>query len=260
MELSPARSHPRLAPRRAGRHRIDQRRCRRGLRAGDPGKLWIVAARQGAGQGGRARPLHGRRRRGNIYASLARVEPCAVLRGAADGRYLAASALLDAARAPRRRGVAARLRLKWLERPFARRRKALGYPARRRWALPDGGRGSVMGFGSERLLGPDVRPKRWRGSPSRRRRRGEGPFPRPFRTRWTERWSALRAADPKTRFARLRQDWSRTAGPRRRRARGRRSTNSNYGRVLDSRCARSAPVETVWARDERPPATYDLPP
>lgn len=197
------------------------------LRAGDPGKLWIVAARQEQGRGRLGRSWTSPE--GNLYASLALVEPCAVYEAPQMG-YLAGLALLDAARATASAGVAARLRLKWPNDLLLDGAKLSGILLDG-VALPDRRSGLVMGFGVNVAWAPDdapyavarladVAPKATR----------EGLF-LALSDAMAERWSAFAAADPKTRFARLRQDWLAQAAGREGGARVRVGDEFKYGRV-----------------------------
>lgn len=221
------------------------------LRAGDPGRLWIVAARQESGRGRLGRSWTSPE--GNLYATLALVDPCP-MREAPQLGYLAGLALLDAARALAPEPAAARLKLKWPNDLLLDGAKVSGI-------LLDGvglagGRvGLVIGFGVNVAFAPQ-----------------DVPYPvarladvAPGATRErlflalsdavADRLGAFEAADPKTRLARLREDWLREAAGLEGGARVRVGEGFKYGRVagLDAQgrllLETDAGVETIDAGD-----------
>lgn len=201
------------------------------LRAGDPGRLWIVAARQEKGRGRLGRAWASPE--GNLYASLGLVAPCP-LHEAPQLGYLAGLALLDAARALAPH-AASRFALKWPNDLLVDGAKCSGLLLEA-VARPDGSNGLVIGFGVNVLYAP-----------------ADAPYPvarlvdvAPDATRErlfvalsaavARRLAAFERADPATRLARLRGDWLGEAAGRDGGARVRVGETFRYGRVagLDS--------------------------
>lgn len=197
------------------------------LRGGDPGKLWVVAGRQEQGRGRLGRAWTSPE--GNLYATLALVEPCAMYEAPQMG-YLAGLALLDAARAIAPEADGPRLRLKWPNDLLLDGAKVSGILLDG-VALPGRRAGLVIGFGVNVAWAPD-----------------DAPYPvarlvdvAPKATReslfvalsdaMAERYGAFQAADPKARFARLRQDWLAQAAGLEGGARVRVGDAFKYGRV-----------------------------
>lgn len=221
------------------------------LRAGDPGKLWIVAGRQDKGRGRLGRSWASPE--GNVYATLALVEPCAMHEAPQMG-YLAGLALLDAVRAIAPDAVAARLRLKWPNDLLLDGAKLSGILLDG-VALPGGRCGLVIGFGVNVAYAPDDAPYPVaRLADVAPRATPESLF-LALSDAMAERYGAFQAADPKARFARLRHDWLAQAAGLEGGARVRVGDGFRYGRVagLDVQgrllLATDTGIETIDAGD-----------
>ncbi|GGK53214.1 biotin--[acetyl-CoA-carboxylase] ligase [Salinarimonas ramus] len=225
--------------------------CAEALRAGDPGRLWVVAARQESGRG-----RHGRAwssPEGNLYASCALLSPCPMHEAPQLG-YLAGLSLLDAVRAVAPPSVAGRFALKWPNDLLADGGKISGILLE--GVARTGGRpGLVMGFGVNVARMPE-----------------DAPYPvarlvdlAPGATRerlflalsdaLAERLAAFEAAEPATRLARLREEWTTHAAGREGGARVRVGDGFKRGRVagLDGHgrllLETQAGIETIDAGD-----------
>lgn len=201
------------------------------LRAGDPGRLWIVAERQETGRG-----RHGRSwasPTGNLFASLGLVAPCPMHEAPQLG-YLAGLALLDAVRslAP---DAASRFALKWPNDLLLDGAKCSGLLMEGTMRA-DGVNGLVIGIGVNVVWAPEDAPY-----PVARIRDAIPGIDRAdlfaaLSGAFATRFSAFERADPGTRLARLREDWLRDAAGRSGGARVRVGDAFKYGRVagLDS--------------------------
>lgn len=196
------------------------------LRAGDQGKLWVVAERQETGRGRLGRAWTSPP--GNLYASLALLAPCPMATAPQLG-FLAGLALLDAARmlAPDRTAAFA---LKWPNDLLLSGAKCSGILLEGVMRA-DGVSGLVIGFGVNVTHAP-----------------GDAPYPvarlsdiaagvtpdvalEALSEAVARRLAAFEAAEPDGRFARLREDWLREAAGRRGGARVRVRDGFRYGRV-----------------------------
>lgn len=221
------------------------------LRAGDPGRLWIVAARQETGRGRLGRSWTSPE--GNLYATLALLDPCP-MREAPQLGYLAGLALLDAARALAPEAAAGRLKLKWPNDLLLDGAKISGILLDG-VGLPGGRAGLVIGLGVNVSFAPEGTPypvaRLTDVAPGATRER----LFLALSDAMAERLAAFEAADPNTRFARLREDWLREAAGLEGGARVRVGDGFRYGRVagLDGQgrllLETEAGVETIDAGD-----------
>lgn len=173
------------------------------LRGGDPGGLWVTAREQGQGRGRHGRPWSSPQ--GNLYASLALVEPCA-MREAPQLGYLAGLALVEAVETLAPARVGARLALKWPNDLLLDDAKCAGILLDG-IALGPGRFGLVVGIGVNVAHAPEGMPY-----PVACLRdlvpglTAEALF-EALSAAMALRLAALAGADPKARFARLREEW-----------------------------------------------------
>ena len=123
-------------------------------RAGDPGKLWITAARQSAGRGRLGRNWSSPE--GNFYGSLLLVNPAPPDRAPELG-FVAGVALIEALKEIT--GAGARLGLKWPNDVLLDRGKLAGILLEAA-QLPNGSFACVAGFGVNCVSHPDGLPYR----------------------------------------------------------------------------------------------------
>lgn len=109
-------------------------------RAGDPGRLWVVAREQSSGRGRLGRPWSSPR--GNLHASLLLIDPCAPRHGAQLGFVAGVAAL----RALRSAAPGAPVGLKWPNDILCAGAKLAGVLVEGGTA-PGGGFACVVGFG-----------------------------------------------------------------------------------------------------------------
>lgn len=173
------------------------------LRRGDPGNAWITARVQGQGRG-----RHGRAWSsppGNLYASLALVEPCA-MREAPQLGFLAGLALVEAVEALAPPGAADRLALKWPNDLLLDGAKCAGILLDG-VGLPGGRFGLVIGIGVNVAHAPEGMPYPVARLAALAPDLTAASLFEALSGTMARRLAAFAAADPKSRLARLREDW-----------------------------------------------------
>lgn len=173
------------------------------LRRGDPGRLWITARAQGQGRG-----RHGRAwssPQGNLYASLALLDPC-VMREAPQLGFLAGLALVEAVEALAPAGAGDRLALKWPNDLLLDGAKCAGILLDG-VGLPGGRFGLVIGIGVNIAHAPEGMPYSVARLASLAPDLNAASLFEALSGAMARRLSAFAASDPKSRLARLREDW-----------------------------------------------------